>query len=148
MHRISDVDESSKTGVCSICGPVDIYWNGVRVYRCAKKQRADGNVKYSDPQVRERQRNARFLRIYGITLDEYQRLYAEQGGVCARCGGGAGSKLRLAVDHCHQTGRVRGLLCGPCNTYLGRLLANLHLLESDLKYLEAETIAHRLSQLG
>ena len=55
---------------------------------------------------------------YGITLVEYDAMYAAQDGACASC------KIpcdRLDVDHCHDTGRVRGLLCHPCNVALGLL---------------------------
>jgi len=55
---------------------------------------------------------------------DYHVVYAErlkaQGGVCAICGKPPG-KTRLALDHCHRTGRVRGLLCWSCNVKLGWL---------------------------
>ncbi|SHU54419.1 endonuclease VII domain-containing protein [Mycobacteroides abscessus] len=52
---------------------------------------------------------------YGITPAEYQALYTAQGGVCAICQRATGKTRRLAVDHNHQTGEVRGLLCKTCN---------------------------------
>lgn len=62
-------------------------------------------------------------RKYGISPDfteaHYQELATKQGGTCAMCGAPPKRK-RLAVDHDHCTGRVRGLLCGPCNTTIGR----------------------------
>jgi len=91
------------------------------------------NDRYKD--FPESHRDSRFLRLYGITLDEYEERLAAQGGVCARCGQEPG-QLRLAVDHCHVTGAVRGLLCGSCNTYLGRLEANVDRLVDDLRYLQ------------
>jgi len=52
---------------------------------------------------------------YGITPEQYDGMLARQGGVCALCGG---TMERPVVDHCHQTGRVRGILCHPCNIKL------------------------------
>lgn len=79
----------------------------------------------------EKMRARQLLRKYGITLEQYDILLEEQGGVCALCGQpetafeattreGIQPKLkRLAVDHDHDTGEVRGLLCLLCNTRLG-----------------------------
>lgn len=52
---------------------------------------------------------------YGITPEQYDGMLARQGRVCALCGG---TMERPVVDHCHQTGRVRGILCHPCNIKL------------------------------
>lgn len=56
-------------------------------------------------------------RTYGISSEEYKALYASQGGRCAICRRATGAARRLAVDHNHKTGEVRGLLCKPCNRY-------------------------------
>lgn len=56
---------------------------------------------------------------YGITLEQYNAMLAAQNDVCAICGTPPMEKRRLVVDHCHRSGRVRALLCGPCNTQLG-----------------------------
>jgi hypothetical protein len=65
---------------------------------------------------------------YGMTQDDYERLLAAQGGKCALCGTdqigryGKNAKWKSGhwqVDHCHRTGRVRGLLCHQCNVRIG-----------------------------
>lgn len=55
---------------------------------------------------------------YGVSIDNYMELLKSQNGVCAICENTNGKK-RLCVDHCHKTGKLRGLLCDPCNTLLG-----------------------------
>lgn len=60
---------------------------------------------------------------YGITQDDWDAMYSAQGGVCAICKvpGRTGKHKILSVDHCHTTGRVRGLLCSICNSAIGSL---------------------------
>ncbi len=60
-------------------------------------------------------------RKYGITINDYEQMLKQQNGVCKICKGLDPSGRRLAVDHCHTTGVVRGLLCPSCNTALGRI---------------------------
>jgi hypothetical protein len=144
-HYISEVDESSRRGVCSVCGPVPVYeapeYKGKRYWRCGSKQQADASASYR--KNHRRVRGNRFRSRYGITLDDYNEMLERQGGTCARCKQPPGL-LRLAVDHDHYTGRVRGLLCGACNTYLGRLEANRDRLGDDLRYLGAVPIAEMM----
>lgn len=65
-------------------------------------------------------RRSEMYRLYGITMAEYDTMLKGQGGVCAACGGREDVKgRRLCVDHDHDTGRVRGLLCHKCNTAIG-----------------------------
>lgn len=64
------------------------------------------------------------LRQYGLTPADYDRMWSEQGGVCAICrleGSGTLSGRLMAVDHDHASGRVRGLLCQRCNHAVGLL---------------------------
>lgn len=58
---------------------------------------------------------------YGLTSEQYEALYEAQGGVCYICQRATGAKKKLAVDHDHATGYVRGLCCGPCNSILAHL---------------------------
>ena len=71
---------------------------------------------------------------YGITSDEYASMLNEQNGVCWICGGKSGKK-RLAVDHDHKTGEVRGLLCKRCNRMLGYYRDNAESFEKAAVYL-------------
>lgn len=88
----------------------------------------------------ERQKLRRFevhlQQTYEMTLVDYQEILARQNGLCAVCRNlhvGRGS--RLHVDHCHETGRVRGLLCGNCNTAIGLLKEDPALFEAAVRYL-------------
>lgn len=75
---------------------------------------------------RHQTRDGQLASKYGITREQYDNLFEQQGGLCAICKQpetvktGAGVIRRLAVDHDHDTGRVRGLLCYRCNTTLGQ----------------------------
>lgn len=62
---------------------------------------------------------ARVGKVYGLLPGQYERLYEAQGGQCFICQRAKGVTKKLAVDHDHETGYVRGLLCGPCNKILG-----------------------------
>jgi len=74
---------------------------------------------------------------FKITLEDYQYMYDEQGGVCAICGTNEDKRM-LAVDHCHETGKVRGLLCTCCNTGLGKFRDSPDLLIKAVEYLEGD----------
>jgi hypothetical protein len=73
-------------------------------------------------------------RVYGITLDEYKLLLQSQGGVCAICSV-APERIRLSVDHDHETGKVRGLLCHKCNLGLGYFQDSVSVLDGAASYL-------------
>ena len=70
------------------------------------------------PPTAEQKHHRHVLRQYGITGEEYNAMLAAQHGGCALCGAPP-TRNRLAVDHDHETGRVRGILCMPCNRTLG-----------------------------
>lgn len=80
-------------------------------------------------------RKSMLKRRYGVTLEQYDRMLEEQNGVCAICGGVNKGGWRLAVDHDHDTGKVRGLLCQNCNRRVGELENNPTLFRSTINYL-------------
>jgi len=86
-----------------------------------RKRRARFQMDSKHPRQRRtrvrRYDRARWLRRYGLSLADYDAMLARQGGVCGICKRQSG--IRLCVDHCHATGRVRGLLCRTCNSGLG-----------------------------
>lgn len=80
---------------------------------------------------------------FGITLDKYNEILVSQNGKCAICENEEiavdhrTKKIRrLAVDHCHEAGKVRGLLCSKCNRALGGVNESVEILESMIKYLK------------
>lgn len=72
---------------------------------------------------------------YGITADEYQALMDSQGGRCAICGHANGKRRRLSVDHDHKTGAIRGLVCRPCNDFIGYIRDNPAVMTRGAGYL-------------
>ena len=85
----------------------------------------------------ERTRNNDLMRNYGITLQDHANMFSEQQGLCAICGEeGDGRWKKLCVDHCHDTGKVRKLLCRNCNMVLGQVGDNVQLLEKMVTYLK------------
>ena len=119
---------------CNICGETkaltEYYVNNKgnlhgKCKKCYVKKQQD---KY-DPL---KKRNENLKRCYGITLEEYNTLLSNQDGKCATCGTNV-----FVVDHCHDTGKVRGLLCHSCNRAMGLLGDNVSVIESMIRYLES-----------
>jgi hypothetical protein len=82
-------------------------------------------------------RNSNLKCHFGITLEQYNELFIIQKGCCSICGRHQSEFKRiLGVDHDHETGRVRGLLCHSCNVVLGLIHDNPDILRSALDYLE------------
>jgi Recombination endonuclease VII len=97
-----------------------------RVYRKLKQEETKGYA---------------LKRYFGLSWEQYEALLSSQGGKCAVCGNGEtliinGKELRLAVDHCHTTGKVRGLLCSKCNQLLGCAKESIEILERAIEYLK------------
>lgn len=74
-------------------------------------------------------------RKYGLEPGEYDRILERQGGGCAICKQPCARERRLSVDHCHSTGRVRGLLCQNCNAAIGMFKDDTALLFRAIDYL-------------
>jgi hypothetical protein len=98
------------------------------------------------PQAKFKGRKAT-LKRYGITPEMYDELTQKQNGVCASCGkyevlSNKNGIVPLSVDHCHVTGKVRGLLCNSCNVALGHLKDDPERIKALLKYLESHNENH------
>jgi len=97
----------------------------------------------SDPAYLERDRarvrswrqKKRLESVYGISQKQYEIMLARQGGLCAICN--IKPDKTLCVDHCHETGQVRGLLCNSCNSMLGFSKDSPRRLEAGAVYLRA-----------
>ena len=100
------------------------------------KECAKARVKANHCPTRARADDLR--RHYGITLEDYDSMYETQNGQCAICGTTepGGRWNRFAVDHDHETGVVRGLLCNNCNTALGLFQDSFSILHLAANYLD------------
>jgi len=86
-----------------------------------------------------------YRRVFGITLQDVKQMLQKQDGKCALCSRelsvlqGRGFSTIAHVDHDHVTGKVRGILCGNCNTALGKLGDSIESIERVLSYLKRTT---------
>ena len=93
----------------------------------------------------KRERNLHLKRAFNLDEEEYDALIEAQGGICACCGNKetlldprSNRPRKLAIDHCHVTGRVRALLCAACNTAFGLLNEDPFRIEALLRYAQAQ----------
>ena len=88
----------------------------------------------------ERFRRTQYKRRYGITLEQFHEMIDAQGGRCAICCDlfkpAKKTKLTIHVDHCHQTMKVRGILCAKCNVALGLFSDSAERLQAAINYLK------------
>lgn len=108
-------------------------WNQKNRLKIAERKRRA----YAEDPTRFRAANRKS--VYGISSEEYQRRLLEQKGVCAICQNSCRLGRQLAVDHNHQTGRVRGLLCSRCNFMLGQAEDDAVRLLAAARYLEVNS---------
>ena len=114
--------------------------NGLQI-RCRKCViETNWNTKFK----RERKNTLEIARVNKLTLDEYQRMFENQGNVCKICKQSEtrrsrreGEICRLVVDHCHSTMQVRGLLCHSCNLMIGYSKDSIEILQAAIRYLKA-----------
>ena len=128
-----------------ICEYCDAEFNGIRKYcsdECMNEMhslRAAARY-YADQEYRERtmgrSHKAGIKHRFGISEEEYIKMSDAQGNRCAICGvHQLELEKRMAVDHSHKTGKIRGLLCMHCNLGIGHLQDSVDLLEKAQKYL-------------
>lgn len=132
------VKKSYKDSTCMVCRRSKHLENPDK-----RQVHRDGNKNWirNNPDQVKNQR----LRRYGITLEQYNILREQQEFCCAICerhedkveqGRASKTSYALQVDHCHDTGKVRGLLCTNCNTMLGKTKDNVEVLIAAIKYLK------------
>jgi ribosomal protein S27AE len=125
-HSLSNIDRENKTADCSVCGPsvkVRLHKDRYRGAECWTPRNA---------RKKKHQRKNHLSSAYGLTLAQFEEMRALQMGRCAIC---ASTPARFDVDHDHDTGKVRGLLCSPCNRGLGFFRDRRENLAAAAKYL-------------
>lgn len=104
--------------------------------KCKSERRKEYNKR---PDVAEKAREWSYLNKYNMTIAQFDQLLEDQGKQCAICKTKTpgGSKGRFCIDHCHETGIVRGLLCVNCNQMLGHSKDSIETLRKAAVYLES-----------
>jgi hypothetical protein len=118
--------------------------NDNKSYRCKEcDSKARNNWSLNNPKkAYESMRGRNLKQRFGISLDDYIRMFNDQGCKCAICGAtennttGDRKDWNFAVDHDHKTGKVRGILCNNCNRGLGLLRDSEELLRKAALYVE------------
>jgi hypothetical protein len=134
--------------ICKVCGIEKPFENFVK-----RNNRKNGYQPYCkechNDKVRKEykegdMRDYDLMKAYGITQDDYNGILEFQNYRCAICKGTVeekmkGNKKHLCVDHDHKTGKVRGLLCDPCNRAIGLLEDHYAVLQNAYRYLSVHT---------
>jgi hypothetical protein len=100
--------------------------------------------KHGRSQTKEYDLELHMQRNYGMGFKEYEEMLFSQDGKCAICKAEPPKnqhKTRLNIDHCHTTGKIRGLLCDCCNRALGLMRDNTDLLQKAIQYLNQNSLA-------
>lgn len=149
-HSLSNIDHESLTGECSVCRervPVRKRGGAREGFYCVARLRE--TERNRSPQSREAKkawwaanghlyptRDARYKTADGTVsfkLSKAEREALIEGKTCQVCGGG----YRLVIDHCHETGKFRGVLCNSCNLALGLVQDSIGRLMQMVEYLQA-----------
>ena len=94
----------------------------------------------STERYKKRRQRTDLLKKFGINSDQYEAILRDQNGLCAICQKEDPCNRQLAVDHCHATKKVRGLLCTNCNMALGKFQDNIEYLKKSIEYMERNYI--------
>jgi hypothetical protein len=114
-------------------------------YRKYYQKNKEKKLEYCKEQYlknKEHRKWAAIKRKYGITKDDFDKLFKAQNESCAICGKKDFTQWTLNIDHCHTTGKVRGILCNNCNTAIGALQEDVTILLNAIKYI------HRHNNMG
>lgn len=147
-----------KCGKCKQLLPLELFYNaansrdgkGYRCKPCDVVARKESRAK--SPRTAEGYRRRALKLKYGFTPEFYNEILKAQGGCCRickttnPCGEGNINTKRtfsFAVDHDHETGQIRGLLCNTCNRGLGFFKDSVNLLKNAVSYLEAYSDSHK-----
>jgi hypothetical protein len=139
FHR-RKITADGYNGRCAVCARASTYaWRDAHpeaTKRSMEKHRASDQFRTYQREFKQRQVLAKF----GMTQEDYDSMIAAQGGTCAICRATSADSVgrRLHIDHNHQTGEVRGLLCGNCNLGIGKFGDNPDRMVKAVQYLNGE----------
>lgn len=112
---------------------------GIRRHACNTCRSLTEKKRQQQPKDVKRRANYQLVKKYNITQEAYDKKLAYQNYGCGICGQAQGVR-KLAVDHCHATGKIRDLLCNSCNTALGSFKDNPELLNKAADYIRKHNV--------
>ena len=129
--------------ICKECGEKKKYFaKGMCSHCYDRKWRHEKYIKNSEHREAKKKKAISYhlKGVWGLTLEDYDEMLESQGGGCAICGKSLEDELRdigkrLAVDHCHKTGEIRGLLCMSCNLGISKFDDDPELTTKATEYL-------------
>jgi len=132
-------DKVGRIGVCKKC-----YYERAKkyIYRWRKKHPEQQNAilkryRNTSQHNKEYYRKRSLQLLYGMTLEQYNKIFDKQNGCCSICGKHQSEcNKALSVDHNHSSNQVRGLLCNYCNRGIGIFNENIQSLNSAIEYLK------------
>jgi hypothetical protein len=101
-----------------------------------KTRKQDREYRKQNPEIIAKSRRRWRLKLYNLTMEAWEQMFEQQGRCCKICKGTETMRNAWHTDHCHVTGKVRGILCSRCNLMLGHAKDSVHILESAIAYLE------------
>ena len=127
---------------CKVCGVeknISDFYTGRR--DCKDCKNAAARKKYiDDPQTTQRNlirmRERAKERRYGINQEQFDQMLIDQDNKCKICSIEFKGTKYTHIDHCHDTNKVRGLLCNDCNMALGQFNDNTDIMDMSIKYLQ------------
>lgn len=124
-----------KSRICKSCTSEFIPYHPRQKFCCEECQRIAARKITAEWKIKNPDKNKSVVlkSLYGISLDEYNTMVKKQNHKCLICNIKA---KKLVIDHCHNTGKVRGLLCNACNMALGSFDDSVEKLNRAIKYLE------------
>lgn len=145
FHKLTEINIENKMATCSVCGPVKI-GRTKRVkdktyYSCSTKDKEfvqnwkNNNPESFNASVKKRNDKYRITK-YKISVEDFNKMISEQNNNCKLCLNELKPGKGTAIDHCHATGNVRGILCLECNIGLGMFKDNIQTLRNAINYLK------------
>lgn len=126
---------------CKETKPLTEYWrSNVDYYQreckaCTKARKAGW---WRTPEGKRCSANTKLKSRFGVTMEQYESMLEKVGGKCEICGAKPEENTmshRIGIDHCHDTGAIRGLLCKPCNTGIAAFKDDEQILLNAIQYL-------------
>jgi hypothetical protein len=129
--------KSGKMAICKTCKQAKTL-----AWRASKPRVYNGYMARWRAKNPDKQHATDIKRLYGLSLEEYNKMLVVQNMTCAMCAtqhDPSKKRGRLYVDHCHTTGKIRALLCAAHNSMLGYAEDNIQVLEKAIEYLKKHT---------